>query len=110
LFTHSLTASREHLLGDNADNLRLTQVRYSVSSPVFRYMDVGATVSLNFAEESGVGFREGFTYYRAGVRIGYQFHKYWRTGLEYDFSLKESNLPLRDYYRNQVTWELAFSY
>jgi hypothetical protein len=110
LFTHSLTASREHLLGDNADNLRLTQVRYAVSSPVFRYMDVGANVSLNFAEESGVGFREGFTYYRAGVRIGYQFHKYWRTGLEYDFSLKESNLPLRDYYRNQVIWELAFSY
>jgi len=110
LFAHALTAGREHLLGYNADNLRITQVRYSISSPVFRHVDVEADLSVNFAEEFGGTFREKFTYYRAGVGIGYQFHKYWRTSLGYEYFLKDSDLPLRDFYRNRVTWDLAFSY
>ena len=110
LFNHALTAGREHLLGYNADNLRITQVRYSISSPVFRHVDVEADLSVNFAEEFGGTFREKFTYYRAGVGIGYQFHKYWRTSLGYEYFLKDSDLPLRDFYRNRVTWDLAFSY
>ena len=110
LFTHALSAGREHLLGYNADNLEITQVRYSISSPVFRHVDLGADLSVNFAEEFGGAFREKFTYYGADVRIGWQFHKYWRTSLGYEFLLKDSDLPLRDYYRNRVTWELAFGY
>ena len=110
LFTHALTASREHSLGDNADTLRLAQVRYSISSPVFRHVDLGADLSVNFAEEFGGTYREKFNYYRAAVGIGWQFHKYWRTGLGYEYFLKDSDLPLRDFYRNRVTWYLAFAY
>ncbi len=110
LFTHALTAAREHLLGDNANNLRTTRVRYSISSPVLNHVDLGANLSINFAEEFGGAFREKFTYYRAGLTIGYQFHKYWRTDLGYDFYLKESNLPLRDFARNRLAWDLAFRY
>jgi len=110
LFTHALTAGREHQLGDNANNLRLTRVRYSISSPILRHLDLGANVSVNFAEEFGGAFREEFTYYGAGAAIGYQFHKYWRASLEYDFYLKDSDLPLRDFYRNLITLGLTFSY
>jgi len=110
LFTHGLTAAREHLLGDNANSLRTTHVRYSISSPILNHVDLGANLSINFAEEFGGTFREKFTYYRAGLRIGYQFHKYWRTDLGYEFYLKESDLSLRDFARNQFTWDLAFSF
>jgi hypothetical protein len=110
LFTHALTAGREHLLGDNANNLRLTRVRYSISSPIIRHVDLGGNLSVNFADEFGGAYKEEFTYYRAGVGLSYQFHKHWRTGLGYDFFLKNSDLPLRDFYRNLVTWEVAFSY
>lgn len=110
LFTHSLTAGREHLLGDNAANLKTTHVRYSISLPVLNHVDLGANLSVNFAEEFGGAFREQFTLYRAGLKVGYQFHKYWRTSLGYDFYLKESDLPLRDFSRNRVTWDLAFSF
>lgn len=108
LFTHSLAAGREHLLGDNADNLRLTRLRYAISSPIMEHVDLGGHVSMNFAKEFGGGFSESFTYYRAGVGIGYQFHKYWRTDLGYDFFLKDSDLPDRDFYRNRATWQVAF--
>jgi len=110
LFTHSLMTAREHLLGDNANNLRTTYVRYSITSPIFNYVEVGGNLSVNFAEEFGGPFREVFTYYRAGLRIGYQFHKYWRTDLGYDFYWKESDLPLRDLTRNRLTWDLAFNF
>ena len=110
LFTHALAAGREHQLGDNANNLRLTRVRYSISSPVVRHVDLGGNLSVNFADEFGGAYKEEFTYYRAGVGFSYHFHKHWRTGLGYDFFLKESDLPLRDFYRNRITWEVAFSY
>jgi hypothetical protein len=110
LFAHALTASREHLLGDNADNLQLTQVRYSISSPVVKHVEVGAELSVNFAEEFGGAFREEFDYYRAAVGIGYQFHKHWRTGLGYEFFIKNSDLPARDFLRNRVSLYLTFAY
>jgi hypothetical protein len=110
LYTHALTAGREHQLGDNANNLRLTRVRYSISSPIVRHVDLGANLSFNFADEFGGAYREEFVYYLAGVGFSYQFHKHWRTGLGYDFLLKNSDLPLRDFYRNRITWELAFTF
>lgn len=110
LFAHALAVGREHRLGDNANNLRLTQVRYSISSPIFKHVDLAANASVNFAEEFGGGYREKFTFYGAGLRIAYQFHKYWRTALGYDFYLKESDLPSSDFTRNRATWDLVFSF
>ncbi|MDB6018449.1 MAG: hypothetical protein JWR19_2938 [Pedosphaera sp.] len=108
LFSHSLRAGRELLLGDNANNMKTTYVRYTISSPVVAHVDLGASASVNVAEEFGGVFEEKFTYYEAGVRVGYQFHKYWRADLSYEFRLKESDLAPRDFHRNQVT--LAASY
>lgn len=110
LFSHTLTAGREQVLGDNANNLRTTYVRYSISSPVITHVDLGADLSVNFAEEFGGTFEEDFTYYGAGFRIGYQFHKFWRADLGYEFRLKESNLALRDFHRNRVTLAATYSF
>jgi hypothetical protein len=110
LFSHSLTAGREHALGDNANNLRTTYVRYSISSPVVTHVDLGADLSVNFAEEFGGTFEEEFTYYGAGFRVGSQFHKFWRADLGYEFRLKESNLASRDFHRNRVTLALTYSF
>jgi len=73
-------------------------------------VNLAASTSVNFAEEFGGGFEEEFTYYRAGLGIGYQFHKYWRTAFGYDFYLKESDLPSRDALRNWFTWDLVYSF
>lgn len=109
-FTHSLQAGRETLLGDNANNLRVIYARYSISSPIIKNVDLGGNVSFNYGEEFGGTFEETFDYYTAGVQVGWQFHKYLRTDVAYEFLLKDSDLPLRDYTRNLVTVSLGWSF
>jgi hypothetical protein len=109
-FSHSVAAGREHLLGNNANNLRTTYARYSVSSPVLAHFDVEANLSVNVAEEFGGTFDEKFTYYGAGFRVGSQFHKYWRADLSYEFRLKESDRASRDFHRNRVTLSVTYSF
>ena len=110
LFWHSLTIARENLLGGNANNLRTTYGRYTISSPVVANLELQANLSLNFAEEFGGTFRENFTYYGAGLRAEWQFHKYLRAVLSYEFRLKESDLALRDFHRNRVTLAANYSF
>ena len=73
-------------------------------------MDVEANVSYNFDKEFGGIFAETFSYYGAGFRVGSQFHKNWRADLSYEFRLKESDLPLRDFHRNRVTLAATYSF
>jgi hypothetical protein len=112
LFTHSITGGHETLLGDNANNMRTTYARYSISSPIIRNVELEGNVSVNFAEESGgpSGFDERFTYYAAGFKAGWQFHKYWRTELGYEYLLKDSELAGRNYQRNRVTLALLWKF
>jgi len=109
-FSHSLAAGREHLLGDNANNLRTTYARYSISSPIVAHLDLEANLSVNFAEEFGGTFEEEFTYYGAGFRLGSQFHKYWRADLSYEYRLKDSDQVARDFHRNRVTIGVTYSF
>ena len=110
LFTHAVSAGREHLIGDNANNLKQTYVRYNITSRIVRNVTLGGAASVNFAEEFGGAFEEDFTYYRGGVRLSYEFHKRMRTDLRYDFTVKDSDLALRDFYQNRVTIGLAFRF
>jgi hypothetical protein len=110
LFTHSLSAGHEHLLGDNANNLETTYVRYSINSPVFEHIDLGVNGSVHFDKEFGGPYLENFTYYVVGFRAGYQLHKYWRADLSYQFMLKNSDLPFRDFYRNRVILGVTFTF
>jgi len=110
LFTHSLTGGREHFLGSNANNLRTTYGRYTISSSAIDHVELGANVSVNFAEEFGGSFTEDFTYYGAGLNVGWLFHKYWRSDLAYEFRLKESEAALRDFHRNRVTLSVTYTF
>ncbi|MDE3066492.1 MAG: hypothetical protein KGJ60_02975 [Verrucomicrobiota bacterium] len=112
LFTHSIEVGRKLLLGDNANNLKTVYARYSISSPIVRHVDLGAHVSVNVAEEYGgpSGFDEKFTYYGGGLSVGYQFAKHWRADLGYEFLLKESDLALRDFHRNQVGLDVVWTF
>jgi hypothetical protein len=110
LFSHSLKAGREHMLGENANNMRTTYVRYSITSPLVAHLELEGNLSVNFAREFGGAFDEKFTYYGAGFRVEYPFHKNLTAGLSYEFRLKESNLPLRDFDRNRVTVQVIYTF
>jgi hypothetical protein len=112
LFTHSLEAGRELLLGENANNLRTVYVKYSIFSPVIRNMELGANASVNVAEEYGgfSGYDEKFTYYEAGLQMRYQFASHWRAGLSYDYVFKESDLAMLGFHRNLVSLDVVWTF
>ena len=110
LFSHSVEAGRETVLGDNANNMRTTYARYAITSPVVAHVSLGANASYNVGEEFGGAFAEKFTYYDAGFQVTWQLAKYWQTDLKYGFRLKKSDLPLREYHRNQVTLGVVWSF
>ncbi len=110
LFTHSLSGGRESLLGENANNLEDTYIRYSITSPLFEHTEITASGSVHFDKEYGGAFRENYTYYVVGLRVGYQFHKYWRGELGYEYMLKDSDQPDRSFDRNRVSLGVAFTF
>ena len=109
-FTHALSAGHEHFLGDNANNLETTYLRYSISSAVVEHVELGANASVHFDKEFGGPFTEKFTYYVIGLKAGYQIHKNWRTDFGYEFLLKNSDLPFRDFYRSRVTVGVTYTF
>src|SRR6266850_1131496 len=109
-FTHSVTAGRETLLGDNANNLRTTYVQYSIASDAIKNIELEGHFSVNFSREFGGTFEEDFTHYLAGVRVGYPFHKYLRADLAYELFLKDSDTPDRSFHRNRVSLDVTFRF
>ena len=114
LFTHSLEAGHETVLGDNANNLRNSYVLYAIKSSVIEHVDLSAdySMNLNWAQEYGgpSGFNERFIYYQAGGRVGWQFHRNWRTELGYAYLLKNSDLADRNFQRNRVTVAIIWKF
>jgi hypothetical protein len=109
-FTHSIGAGHETLLGDNANNLRTTYLRYSITTDAIRDIPIEGYLSANFSREFGGGFEEKFIHYLAGCRVGYQFHKYWRADLGYEMFYKDSEFSERTFHRNRVSLDLAFKF
>lgn len=109
-FTHSVGAGHETLPGDNANNLRTTYVRYSISTDVVRNTSLEGYGSVNFSREFGGTFEEKYDNYVAGCRLVYQFHKYWRAGLAYEFFYKDSEFSDRSFHRNLVSLDLTFRF
>ena len=111
LFTHTFSAGHEHLLGVNANNLEDVYFRYSISSAIVEHVDLGASASVHLDREYGGPFTERYVYYLIGLKAGYQFQKYWRGDVGYEFMLKGgSNLPDRDFYRSRVTLGVTYTF
>src|SRR5262249_4385169 len=109
-FTHSLSAGRETVVGDNANNLRINYVQYSISSDAIKDVRFRANFSADFSKESGGGFFEEFTYYVADFHVGYPVHKHVEVGAGYELLWKDSETPDRSYYRNLVSLDLTFAF
>jgi hypothetical protein len=109
-FTHNLEAGRETLTGDNANNLRMNYVRYSIVSEVLKDLELEGTISAEFSKEFGGSYRENFVQYVGGLGGQYHFHKYCWAGLAYEHFWNDSDTPTRSFHRNQVTVHLTFKY
>jgi hypothetical protein len=109
-FTHSLSGGRETVIGDNANNLTINYARYSISSEVFKNVDVEGQLSADFSKEFGGSYFENYIQYVSALRAGYQFHKYWRADLGYEYFWNDSETPQRSFHRNRVSLDVTFRF
>jgi hypothetical protein len=109
-FNHSLAAGHETGLGDNANNLRTSYVRYSISSDAIKDLELEAHLSANFSKEFGGEFHEDFIHYIAGFRVGYQFHKYLAAEFGYELFWKDSDSSDRSFHRDRVNLDVTFRF
>jgi hypothetical protein len=109
-FTHSLGVGHETLLGDNANNVRTTYVRYSISSDVIKDMQLEGHVGANISREFGGAYQEKFVHFLVGCRVGYQFAKYWSADLGYELFYKDSEFEDLKFHRNRVSLDITFRF
>jgi hypothetical protein len=108
--SYGLGAGHENQLGWSAPNMSTTYVRTGANWKAIRNVDLSAYFGVGFAKESGAFWTEGFSYFQAGLNLGYHFAKRWTATLAYDYSQRDSERAYRDYYQNRLSLGLVFRF
>ncbi|HEY6206033.1 MAG TPA: hypothetical protein VIW21_07700, partial [Chthoniobacterales bacterium] len=62
------------------------------------------------AEESGGIINEQFDRWGGAIALGYQLTPHVTLGLRYQYTTKDSDVPLRDYDQNRVSLDGTYSF
>ncbi|MFN2542855.1 MAG: outer membrane beta-barrel protein [Chthoniobacterales bacterium] len=106
----TLAAGHESQLGVNSNFIELNYVRHTLTLNVIR----GTLLSTEFfyedADESGGLIDEQFQRWGAALALGYQLTPHITLGLRYQFTQKNSDVPLRDYDQHRVGVDGTYSF
>jgi hypothetical protein len=113
--SHSLQVSYDNQLGYNAGNLSGTHIIYGLNWRPLEALTLSPQASVNFFHETfGSGpptlYHERFTYVLTGLAATYQLGQHWRSRLNWEYRLKDSDLPDAGYDQNQVALELMYQF
>ena len=113
-FTHRLSAGREAQLGVNSNYIRLNYVRHTATWNIINRTLLSTEFFFEDAEESGgflnLGQGEDLNRYGGAVSVGYQLTRSVTLGARYQYTQKDSNVPLRDYRQNRVSLDGTYSF
>ena len=113
-FTHRLSAGHESQLGVNSNYIRLNYVRHTATWNIINRTLLSTELFYEDAEESGgfLNFGEGedLNRYGGAVSLGYQLTRNVTLGARYQYTQKDSNVPLRDYRQNRVSIDGTYSF
>jgi hypothetical protein len=124
--THSLAVGHETQLGVNSNYIRLRYARHTATWNIFLktllstelfYEDAkgsGGDGSL-FAPIPGLPILDPFAAehihrYGGAITLGYQLTPHVTLGLRYQYTQKQSDLPLRDYRQNRIAFDGTYSF
>ena len=113
-FTHRLSAGHESQLGVNSNYIQLNYVRHTATWNIINRTLVSTELFYEDAEESGgfLNFGEGEELRRYGgaLSLGYQLTRHVTLGARYQYTQKDSDVPLRDYKQNRVSIDGTYSF
>ena len=116
--SQSISAGHENQLGVNSNYITLNYVRHTVTWNIIRNTLLSTEFFFEDAEESGglINFSPGAIggehFHRIGgaVTLGYQLTPHITLGLRYQGTSKDSDVFLRDYNQNRVSFDGTYSF
>jgi len=106
----SLSAGHESQLGVNSNYIILNYIRHTVSWNIIRNTLLSTEFFYEDADESGGFIREHLHRFGGAIAVGYQLTPHITLGLRYQYTQKDSNVPLRDYTQNRVSLDGTYSF
>jgi hypothetical protein len=124
VLTHSLSAGHETQLGINSNFITLNYVRHTATWNILYHTLLTTELFYEDAEDSGGGgplivpgvpifnpfAAEHIERYGGALSLGYQLTPHVTLGFRYQYTQKESDLPLRDYSQNRVSLDGTYSF
>ena len=106
----SLSAGHESQLGVNSNYITLNYIRHTVSWNIIRNTLISTEFFYEDADESGGFIREHLHRFGGAIAVGYQLTPHVTLGLRYQYTQKDSDVPLRDYTQNRVSFDATYSF
>ncbi|MFL6585238.1 MAG: hypothetical protein ACJ8KU_12060, partial [Chthoniobacterales bacterium] len=118
------SAGHENQLGVNSNYVRLNYIRHTATWNIFLHTLLSTEFFYEDADDSG-GFGpfprstnpflnpfapEHIHRYGGAFTVGYQLTPHVTLGLRYQYTQKDSDLPLRDYTQNRVAIDGTYSF
>ena len=125
VFTHSLSAGHETQLGINSNYITLNYVRHTANWNILYHTLLSTELFYEDADDSGGIFifvpgpgvplfnpfgAEHIHRYGGALSLGYQLTPHVTLGFRYQYTQKDSDLPLRDYSQNRVSFDGTYSF
>ncbi|MEP6808713.1 MAG: outer membrane beta-barrel protein [Chthoniobacterales bacterium] len=108
--THSISAGHESQLGVNSNYVRVNYVRHTASWNIINRTLLATELFYEDAEDSGGIVDEHLQRYGGGVSLGFQLTQHVTLGARYQYTRKDSDVPLRDYKQNRVSLDGTYSF
>jgi Putative beta-barrel porin 2 len=106
----TLSAGHESQLGVNSNYIKLNYIRHTVSWNVIRNTLLSTEFFYEDANESGGFIDEHLHRYGGALTLGYQLTPHVTLGLRYQYTKKDSDVPLRGYEQNRVSLDGTYSF
>ena len=106
----SLSAGHESQLGVNSNYIILNYIRHTVSLNIIRNTLISTEFFYEDADESGGFIDEHLHRFGGALAVGYQLTPHITLGLRYQYTQKDSDVRLRDYTQNRVSFDATYSF
>jgi Putative beta-barrel porin 2 len=106
----SLSAGHESQLGVNSNYITLNYIRHTVSLNIIRNTLISTEFFYEDADESGGFIHEHLHRFGGALAVGYQLTPHITLGLRYQYTQKDSDVRLRDYTQNRVSFDATYSF
>ena len=108
--THRLSVGHESQLGVNSNYITLNYVRHTATWNVINHTLLSTEFFYEDAEDSGGFVDEHLQRYGGAFTVGYQLNSHVTIGARYQYTQKDSDVPLRDYKQNRISIDGTYSF